>query len=334
MHHGHAPLERLSFHTESLVSRFPPRWQHRLKRVVYDIACPPDAVHGGAIEYTRWPARPLPAHLPTDEPRVRVIGCEGFFDYAPLPDVSGGVEWHVNFADPHLFVAYAGSLFAQDEMQVAEHPALGALLEALHEGGHRAVTVDHQRPTPVLVTGVERRCRIATEPDASAGRPAGLYGNAFARASEQAVRHATTPIVPPSVTNLIAMAAPGYGHGRYTPETVFEVLTTAFTAFEAAVAESTHLGDAGAPVVVHTGFWGCGAFGGNRVVMTILQALAAQMAGVEHLVYHTGVGGGAPFEEAMAFVDDWLESGQASSNDRLVETLVDCGYEWGESDGN
>lgn len=41
------------------------------------------------------------------------------------------MEWWVNFADPILFVAYAGRLFAQDEIQVAEHPALGHLKEKL-----------------------------------------------------------------------------------------------------------------------------------------------------------------------------------------------------------
>ncbi len=41
-------------------------------------------------------------------------------------------EWWVNFADPHLFVAYGSSLFAQDEIQVAEHPSLGHLREALY----------------------------------------------------------------------------------------------------------------------------------------------------------------------------------------------------------
>ena len=34
--------------------------------------------------------------------------------------MEGGAEWHVNFADPRLFVSYGSGLFAQDEMQVAE----------------------------------------------------------------------------------------------------------------------------------------------------------------------------------------------------------------------
>src|SRR2546427_2700180 len=82
------------------------------------------------------------------------------------PDVAGdgdALEWYVNFADPHLFVAYGSALFAQDEMQVAEHPALGALKEALDAQGHDAVTVENGRLTPVLVMGAERRCRVTTD---------------------------------------------------------------------------------------------------------------------------------------------------------------------------
>jgi hypothetical protein len=44
------------------------------------------------------------------------------------------------------------------------------------------------------------------------------------------------------------------------------VLATAFTGFSAARLESARLNPS--PVVaIHTGFWGCGAFGGNRVLM-------------------------------------------------------------------
>lgn len=38
---------------------------------------------------------------------------------------------YVNFADPNMFVAYAGPLFAQDEIQVMEHPTLASVREYL-----------------------------------------------------------------------------------------------------------------------------------------------------------------------------------------------------------
>lgn len=40
-------------------------------------------------------------------------------------------------------------------------------------------------------------------------------------------------------------------------------------------------------MVVHTGNWGTGAFGGNRILMATIQLLASQVAQVDELVFHT-----------------------------------------------
>lgn len=48
-----------------------------------------------------------------------------------LTDTNKWVDWHINFADFHLFGFYEGGLFAQDEMQVAEHPILGSIRDYL-----------------------------------------------------------------------------------------------------------------------------------------------------------------------------------------------------------
>ena len=88
---------------------------------------------------------------------------EDVYDYASATGVAGAEEWHVNFADPRLFTAYGSGLFAQDEMQVAEHPALGALREALHARRWPTLTEERGQATPVLVKGVQRRCRVQTD---------------------------------------------------------------------------------------------------------------------------------------------------------------------------
>ncbi|KAJ3105655.1 hypothetical protein HDU96_008473 [Phlyctochytrium bullatum] len=42
-------------------------------------------------------------------------------------------------------------------------------------------------------------------------------------------------------------------------------------------------------VILHTGFWGCGSFGGNPKIMSYLQMVAAAAAGVDKLyIHHTG----------------------------------------------
>jgi len=329
------PIERREFDADTLFVQHPPIWHHPSKQVVYDIALAPGDSPGGQLAYSRWEAMPLPDRLGLEPADALVLGRDGYFDYEPVLDPAGAVEWHVNFADPYLFVAYGSALFAQDEMQVAEHPALGALLEALRSDGGRPVTVEHGQPTPILIMGVERRCRVATDPNHAEGRPYGLYGNAFARASADAIARATTRIDPPTITNLIAMAAPPGGYGRYRTDEIELVLATAFTGFRAAVLESGRHCGAGVRVAVHTGYWGCGAFGGNRVLMAILQVLAARMAGLDRLVFHTGdIGGRAPLTEASQIIREDL-GGQANQETRESIVRIEAmGFEWGVSDGN
>jgi hypothetical protein len=278
---------------------------------------------------------PLPAALEPATP-TELVARADVYDYVPTT-AAPSVEWHVNFADPSLFVAYASGLFAQDEMQVAEHPALGSLREALLAGGHKALAEENGAPTPVLVRGVERRVMIATNADAAAGRPDGLYGNRFASADEAAVRRAATPIDPPTITNLIAIAAPACGRGEYTADDVELILTTAYTGFAAAAAESRRAAGDAATTVVHTGFWGCGAFGGNRVVMALLQLLAARLARVDRLVFHTfDRAGGDDLDRALTLHErDFSPALHGPIPIReVIDRAVGMCLKWGVSDGN
>ena len=327
-----SPLARREFDAAELMRTHPPLLRNPNKQLVYDIACPSDAVHHGTVSFTRWAAQDLPAAV-ASIPSDLVLSIAGYFDYRPVLVGDRVVEWHVNFADPHLFVAYAGPLFAQDEMQVAEHPVLAALKQALEADGVETKTVGRDGPTPVLVTGAERRVSVDTDPDPNAGRPHGLYGNAFARADPDVIRAATTRIDRPTVTNLIAMAAIGGGWGEYSREEIRRTLVTAYTGFRAAVAESRATHGAETRVPVHTGYWGCGAFGGNRVLMAMLQVLAARMAGVEVLAFHTGAGGGG---DALADALDRLSEllGAVSATSELLARIESQGFRWGVSDGN
>ncbi|MFU8891769.1 MAG: hypothetical protein ACNA76_09020 [Anaerosomatales bacterium] len=326
------PIERVEYEAQRLFAEHPSRLAHPNKRAVFEIACPPGCVHSGRIVYSRWPGAGLPPEVDPEAALGILEVRPGVYDYEPVADLPGAAEWYVNFADPELFFGYGGGLFAQDELQCAEHPVLGALREALLAEGRAARTAEGGRPTPVLVAGAERRCVIATDSDAARGRPAGLYGTQFASASADAVRSATTRIDPPTASNIIAIAAPAYGAGRYQSETIRKVLETACTGFRAAVAESASLAGE-APVVVHTGFWGCGAFGGNRVLMTMLQLLAAEAAGVDRLVFHTvRADGRAPVEEAQLRIRDALGHSPLGIEE-AVERIAALGLEWGTSNG-
>ena len=319
-----APLYRLSFDPAALLRDPSPRFRHKHKSALFDLAYPGGPTPAPPVEVTRWPQMNL-ASVPL--PPIPIDVRPDFYDYVPL-DLAA-VEWHVNFADPSLFVAYGSGLFAQDEMQVAEHPALAGVREALLAGGLGAATVDGRDATPILVRGVQRRLAVATGP--TADHPAGLYGNAFARAPWDVVRRATRLVDPPTVTNLIAIAAPAGGHGDYSADDIAHVFATAHTGFAAAVAESS-----GRPVVVHTGFWGCGAFGGNRRLMVALQALAARSAGVVRLVLHAGdVNGVADARRGLETADALAaRCGSPCAVRELVERAEMLACKWGVSDGN
>jgi len=264
------------------------------------------------------------------ETRARFVARPGLFAYAP--PTGPVVEWHVNFADPHLFVAYGSVLLAQDELQVAEHPILGSLYEALDAAGRTPSTLDDRdRPRPVTITGVQRRCAIDTLPRPEAGRPHGLYGNAFGRATERQILAATSALAIPTISNILAMAALPGGYGEYNDAEIRYILNTAYTGFCAARQESERLAPS-VETVIHTGFWGCGAFGGNRTLMTILQSLAADLAGVELVLWAFDDAGIRVVVEGRNCYETLLLS--SNEVNAIVRALVDQGFAWGASDGN
>jgi hypothetical protein len=320
------PVDQMSFAASELTHSYPPRWNNRNKELVFEIANGSGFSVEGRIVYTRWPALELPADVTTAR---RFSVRDGVFQYAVSTESQ--VAWHLNFADPRLFVAYGSALLAQDELQVAEHPILGSLREALTSMGNVVRTVDDEgNPTPVTITGVQRRCAINT--CATPACPGGLYGNAFARATPEQVAAATTPILPPTTSNILAVSAPAGGHGNYRREEILYILRTAYSGFSAARQESERLAPMCSGSSVHTGFWGCGAFGGNRTLMTILQALAADLAGIDVIFWAIDKPGIDLAEEAYrSYIR--LRSETASVTE-LLDNLVQQKFLWGVSDGN
>lgn len=327
------PFYREVFEAAKLFEQHRPSMRHPHKAALAEIAYPTGSKPAGEIHVTRWPQLSLNEIVLSPALDVQVI--PNFYDYGPWSDEPSVVEWHVNFADPRLFFGYGSRLFAQDEMQVAEHPVLGSVREALLARGLSAMTSDQSGATPILVTGAERRLANATHPDAASGRPAGIYGNRFADAPLEVVRRATRRLDPPTQSNIVAMAAPT-GSGEYTEADIVAIFSTAATAFAAARSESDRLRGGAYRTVIHSGFWGCGAFGGNRRVMIALQILAARAAGIDGLVLHAGDSAGA--EEARRGLDvaEILATGCGTrcSFDTLVGQDVMLGYRWGVSDGN
>jgi Poly (ADP-ribose) glycohydrolase (PARG), Macro domain fold len=327
-------IERREYDAADLMRLHAPRMTHPNKRIVFLIACP-DHKLAGHVSYSRWPELPLPDTVDAQKSIALTSVKDGFFDYEPpAATTPPTVEWHLNFADPNLFYAYGGGMSAQDELQVAEHPVLACVLEALKAEGRTTRTVVAGRPTPVLVMGAERRARIRSDRRAEKGGPSWLYGRAFAEADPAVVHASTTRIDPPTISNILAIAAPLGGRGRYRPDEIRLALSTAYSGFRAAVLESRHTAGPDAPTVVHSGFWGCGAFGGNRVMMVMLQLVAAEMTGLDALVLHVGDSSGREdVERAVETLTGVAPSGPLETAD-LLARIGGLGLEWRRSDGN
>jgi hypothetical protein len=324
-----------TFETQDLMDSHPPKLHNAKKKIVYNIACPTGSTYGSQIVFSRWRAIPLLQTLSLFQHPTELDERKGYFGYEPTKN-STCLEWYLNFAHYDLFCAYGGPLLAQDEMQVAEHPALGSLREALLDKDIQPFTVENGEPTPILIRGVERRCSIATDPDPKQDRPYGLYGNNFARATREAIARATQPLNPPTITNIIAIEAPAGGYGSYTLAEIEYIFITALTGFSAAYVESTLELNQEPNAIVHTGFWGCGAYGGNRILMALLQLLAARFSQINCLVFHVGDSDGS---QALAAARQLLDR-LLSSSDRefniltLMREIQEMGFQWGVGDGN
>lgn len=296
---------RFEIDANELFAQHPPRITNPNKRRVFEKA---GSSHGGRLGVTRW-AEIEP--VARDGSALAIEAHADMFQYGPT--APGAIDWHLNFADPSLFFAYGGPMFAQDEIQVAEHPALAALRERLRTQGADS-TVESGASTPVLVKGVERRVAIDTR---------GIYGRAFSSARPEQIDKAARVLDPPTISNIIAMAAPAGGRGKYRSLEIDRIVATAYTGFTAAKSESGEQ-----RVVIHTGFWGCGAFGGNRILMPLLQLIAARWAGVDRLVFHAvDLPGMAAFDQARKYL---VGLGDAPTTTRIAA----LGLEWGTSDGN
>jgi hypothetical protein len=303
---------------------------HPSKTLLYEMAFSSGKPSDGNIGYSRWASRPLPDRFPSSDVSLTVSRKSGFFDYEPTGQ-TGVAEWHLNFANSDTYSTWPTSLFAQDEMQVAEHPGLIALRMTAARDNLSMLCVENREPTPLLVTGVERRLGIDTRPNVNL--PNGLYGNQFKRAMPEEIEAATTLFSTPLKSNLLAIEAPAYGEGSYGEDDITFILRTAFSGFAAARDEGlATLGKS--DTCIHTGFWGCGAYGGNRVLMSVLQMLAADMAGISQIMFHVGdKTGDAPFDEALETYRV-LRSSQSQTTEKIIWSLAAHHYSWGRSDGN
>ncbi len=323
-----SPLYREAFDAVDLRERHPPRFTLAHKRAILAELCRDGCQRAGRVEVSRWPTATALSGAGAVEPEVRT--SPGGYAYGAAPEAA--IEWYVNFAAYDLFAFYAGRCFAQDEIQVFEHPALGAVREGLIAKGLCTRVTDVEGPTPFLIRGVERRLRVDTRPRSDGSWTSGLYGRKFSQAPYEAARAGVSEVEPPSVSDILVMEAPVGGLGRYQREEIDMALRAAFTGFRAAVIDSCA---AGRRCAIHTGFWGCGAYGGYPALMVSVQLIAARMAGVDRLEFYLWDSAGEQrFAMGQQIAQEVMGGVGVDDGERIVENLTARGFVWGMSDGN
>lgn len=182
--------------------------------------------------------------------------------------------WVSNFADRDLFLGSMNGLFAQDEIQTAEHPGMQNLRRTLLD-----LDPIDSKPVAILqddevaiIEDVERRGRFNSFN--------GIYGQKFPFADWSAIESQCTKIAP-TKSNIIAFRAPDMGTSKkgklYTREDLAKFFYQALGAGLAIKSNTSPV----EKTVWEMGLIGTGAFGNSIPVSLILQLGAAKFAGID-----------------------------------------------------
>ena len=327
-------LFQKDYNIGDLLGKYFPIWKNANKIYLKSLHEHIDYNRKENVSYSRWSNFSC-------EDKIFDLNCKFKLDiqanrytYQDDYDKANEMHWYKNFADSHLFVAYYSSLFAQDEIQVAEHPILANLLCAVQsensEQSH-TLTIENGLPRPILIQNAVRKIDIDT-----VNYP--IYGNAFARAYEETIKQATRVLNPPSSTNFLCIQAPACGYGRYSLNSIKHIFSTAYSGYKAIKFETNKKLGENSACALHTGNWGCGAYGGNHLLMAILQILAARCAQLDEVVYHTyNQTLKAHAEEGLNIIQKIIKE-DSDINwiniDNCLQKIYDYKFQWNFSDGN
>ena len=311
---------------QKLIKDYLPEYVSRRKKSIFEVASEKHKTDDGEISIT---------HVMTNQTEIasavletmsfKLVIDEGFYDYTKARE--GEDTWFVNFADPTLFVAYDSDLFAQDEIQTLEMPLLASCCLFLdqRQADHTTKTVtDFGEPTPYLFGNVPYWISVNTRPIMKDGTTSNIYGDEFMYATEEELATGIKVFEGNVRVNVLAIAAPRCRSGqRYNTAELAQIIKTLLCSYSAVRDQAE------GKVVIHTGNWGCGAFGGNKELMYLAQMYAASVCGIDELVLHA--------------VDEVIleDAGKAFENMDSKMKIADVigylhsrKYEWGESDGN
>ncbi|CAF0969262.1 unnamed protein product [Didymodactylos carnosus] len=329
----------IEFNGNDLFNKFKPMFQDRNKAFLYKTIMDKHNYvpsRDRRVLMTRWLTFTLPDSTSTF--KTKVTYKSDTFTYDQNQDKST-IEWHLNFANYDLFSYYSQRLLAQDELQVLECFQLASIREYLcgcNYSFSSKVGENGEKPTPILISNVERVLNIDTT---------NIYGNKFTKATQQEIIDASTYLNPASIVNILAIEAPKSGQGSYKESEIRYILLTCYTGFMAAkllASKTNQLNEMQQKItssslslktIIHTGWFGCGAYGGNRILMLILQIIAAKLAEIHEIVFHTlAIDCEAEINEASVCLGEIEKSGRMDI-DGLINHLVKKNYKWDISNG-
>jgi hypothetical protein len=241
---------------------------------------------------------------------------------------ANATDWYHNFADSSLLGFCKGFLYAQDEHQVSEFPALYHVHEALDKPSLRYM--DSNKNEIFLMKNVLHLGTIDTQTPLPNGHP--LYGHQFANASYADIASKIT-LSSPQKKNIFFCAAPHISSPAgqpYQKKHLEKLFYPAFTAFFAAKQNSTN-----GHAVMHTGNWGAGAFGNGVKTSHLILIAAAYAAGVDARFYPLDKI--AEFHAAQQLFNQIIQQNPNLSIDQFLTHLTQhaqaYGLVYGQSNG-
>ncbi len=345
-------MAKESVKVQELIKNFPPKYQNATKRKYYEKAAYIHRHQKGIIKISRWRfANERKTPLEFEQKSVSIESSPIFFDYSDK-DTETKRVFYLNFADPLLFGYYDTNLFAQDEIQSFEHPLLGSVAEYLDSkkiSGLEALTEEKGRtsddkhsiihiPTPYIIENVPYWIRVNTNPLLKNGKTANIYGRNFTIAEKYAQGNsnsedtkiareifdkAFTLIEKEEKNNILAMAAPssGYGKDLYTEQELMHLLSCLLVGFGGAAKCTSQ--SKKEECVIHTGNWGCGAFGNDKELVYLAQILCASVTGISKIVFH-----GLSMEDKGILEISKKKASKIKDDQPIIKYLLAQEYRW------
>jgi hypothetical protein len=176
-----------------------------------------------------------------------------------------------NFGDPEIFVGAQRGLFAQDEVQIAEHPALNHLKNYFNTN-KKAGKINRSEFQAALITGAKRYGSFKGQ----------YYGKKFALAKPEQFKGDLTILKKPRKSKIAIIVAPrGPDKTPYSKKDLEKLLYPVITVLTAIKQKYSNK-----KIVFHTGNWGAGAFGGSHKAAAIMQLLAARISCIDEIRYY------------------------------------------------